>query len=128
MINQCNNFSRINYKLVNRVIKNTFVWLILVFIIFVPLLLFLKFDNYIDGKIMKVDSSNYLIIEKKDYLKIENKKKIKFRLEEEWFEKKSNFNSYYSNFVILEIDQIDWYYQNMINDIKIYSNKGNIFI
>jgi hypothetical protein len=46
-----------------------------------PLLLFLKFDNYISGKIIKVDSSNYLIIEKEDYLNIENKENIKFKLE-----------------------------------------------
>lgn len=112
----------------NRIIKNTFIWLIVVFAIFMPLLLFLKFDNYVNGKIIKVDSSNYLILEKDDYLKIENKENIKFKLEDDWFEKTSNFNSFYSNFIILEIDQIDWYYQNLVNDVEIYSNRVNIFI
>ncbi len=112
----------------NRIIKNIFIWFIIFFSIFMPLLLFLKFDNYVSGKIMKVDSSNYLIIEKDDYLKIDNKENIKFRLENNWFEKSSNFIGYYSNFIILETDQIDWYYENLINSVQIYSNKGNIFI
>ncbi len=112
----------------NRIIKNTFIWFIVVFAIFMPLLLFLKFDNYISGKIIKVDSSNYLIIEKEDYLNIENKENIKFKLENNWFKKSSNFTAYYSNFIILEIDQIDWYYEKLINNVEIYSNKGNIFI
>ncbi len=94
-------------------------------IIFIPLLLFLKFDNYTNCQVVKGSDDEYIIIDKSTYGKLKDNKHLKLLQNKEVF--KVNVDEDWTSHDDFYFARIKSNKEFNNEDLKIYINSKSLF-